>query len=168
MKIVCTAIILCIKFLVSATSLSAGMVTDRSAPFTPALPAVSDTIPAPPQVKDQVPDDVARIFRDIEAGLVAADIGKFAQHFGKVTFLSIRNSRDAYYSGNQAYYILKDHFAARRVVSFKFSLLTADERSPYATGGGVIRYRGSNELFQVYVALSRADDRWVIARLNIY
>ena len=131
-------------------------------------PSDSNLIPLNSQRQNSDTNEASRIFGQIEAGIVAGDVGGFSRHFGKQTYLSIRNSADAYFRSNQAQYILTDFFEGRRVVSFKLSSLNREERFPYATGGGVIRHRGSNEMFQLYVSLSRAGGRLVISRLNIY
>lgn len=120
------------------------------------------------QQADPDSNDAAMIFREVEAGISMADVGRFSRYFGKQTYLSVKNANGAYYSSNQARYVVNDYFVGKRIVSFKLSALRPEERFPYATGGGIVRHKGTNEIFQVYVSLVRTDGRWVIARFNMY
>ena len=135
---------------------------------TPTAPSDSNLIPLVARLADIDSTEATRVFSEIESGIVAADAGNFSRHFGKQTYLSIKNSADAYYSSNQAQNILTVFFAGRRVISFRLSSLNSGDRFPYATGGGVIRRKGNSEMFQVYVSLSKVGGRLVIDRLNIY
>ena len=114
------------------------------------------------------------VFEDIQRGISAGDIYVFVKHFAKQAYVSLRGDEggyysDGYFSENQLMYILQNFFGSRVIMrQFKFSTIDESETGPYATGSGNFMYRGHRELLQIYVALSKLDDRWVITQFNVY
>lgn len=110
----------------------------------------------------------APIFREIQAGLRSGDVGSFSRYLAKQVYLNLSDVESGFFSDNQASYILKDYFKARRIVSFKFSTISEVEGTPFATGGGTYLRRGNSEILQVYVAMKKSGDRWVIAQFSVF
>ncbi|MBI4536042.1 MAG: DUF4783 domain-containing protein [Ignavibacteriae bacterium] len=146
-------------------------------------PATSDPVVPPPtdvQIRQrqnlidqkrsgrQVTGDYRGIFEGVQQGLSSGNIGVFAEHFASQVFVNLRDGESGYYSANQAYYVLENYFRSRRVMSFDFTTIGESESNPYATGSAGLSFKGTREIAQVYVSLSRAGDRWVITQINIY
>lgn len=108
------------------------------------------------------------LFDQIEKGLVAGDVRSFSRYFGHEVFLNLRGTESGYFSGNQAFYILQNFFASRRTVRFKFTTFDQTDSVPYATGGGSFVLKGKVETLQIYVALARKNESWVITQFNAY
>ncbi|MBI1806276.1 MAG: DUF4783 domain-containing protein [Ignavibacteria bacterium] len=108
------------------------------------------------------------LFDEIEKGLIAGDVRAISKYFGREVFLNLRGTESGYFSANQAFYILQNYFSARHTVHFKFTTFDQTESSPYATGGGSFMVKGKLETLQVYVALARRHERWVITQFNAY
>lgn len=118
--------------------------------------------------EDSARTDIPAIFDAVENGITKANIKLFSGYFAKQVSLNLSSRKNAYYSANQSFYILQNYFDSRKVVSFKFSTLNTTDTSPYATGGGIVRTRGANDAFQVFVSLTNDGSRWVISQLNVY
>jgi hypothetical protein len=112
--------------------------------------------------------DLEKMFREIEHGIRTEDTRAITKHFGKQVFLSLQNIESAYYSSNQASFIVQDFFNTHHIITFKLSSVNSSEPSPYATGGGTIRVKNTREILQVYIGLTMADDHWVISEFNMY
>ncbi|MEK7671509.1 MAG: DUF4783 domain-containing protein, partial [Bacteroidota bacterium] len=56
----------------------------------------------------------------------------------------------------------------RKILSFEFTSVGETEATPYATGSMVFNHKGMREVAQVYVALMKSEEKWVIAEINIY
>ncbi len=111
---------------------------------------------------------VSLIFEDIQAAVRSGDLSPLSRHLAKQVYLNLADVEGGFFSENQALYILKDYFRSRRVLSFKFSSSNTVEGTPYATGGGTYLHRGSQELLQVYVALKKSGDGWMISQFSVY
>jgi hypothetical protein len=108
------------------------------------------------------------IISQIESGVLAGNVKGFSGYLSKQVFINLRGAESGYFSANQATYLLRSFFESCRIVRFKFTTVEETEE-PYATGGGVmISGKGSRESFQVYIALSKTDNRWVISQFNVY
>ena len=120
--------------------------------------------------KDNSPAVVALtdIFKEIERGVVTQDAKLISKHFGKQVFLRLKSKEDTYFSANQAQYVLQNYFNTHRIISFKLSSINEELPSPYATGGGTMQIKNSRVLFQVYVALTKTNNRWFISEFNVY
>ena len=121
-----------------------------------------------PQDTIRISSNVTPIFYTIQDGILLSDIETFSKLFDKQVYVDLKGIESGYYSGNQAFYILKNFFSARRTVNFKFSTIREMEETPYATGGGTFIMRGNRETLQIYVALTKRDKRWVITQFSVY
>ncbi len=108
------------------------------------------------------------VFETVRQGLEKGTIESFANLLAPQVQMNLRGGESGYFSGHQAFYLLESYFRTRRLLNLRFSTVGDSDTSPFATGGAEISIRGSREFVQVYVALSRAGERWVITRLNIY
>ena len=108
------------------------------------------------------------LFAKIEAGITSGETARFSQDLARQTYVSVRGKESGYFSANQAFLIVRNYFSSRRLASFKLSKQESAGSMPFATGGGTFMSRGTLEQFQVYVALTRVESRWVIAQFNVY
>ena len=108
------------------------------------------------------------MFLSVQDGLADASIGRFSPHFGSHISLALRGGESGTYSANQAYYVLESYLRSHKLVEFSFETVSESGANPYATGGAGFAAKGGRESAQVYVALSRAGERWVITQINIY
>ena len=108
------------------------------------------------------------LFSRIEKGIAAVDAAPFEDAFAAQTYVSVGGKETGYFGSHQAPLIIHDFLAGKHVLSFRFSKINETGDAPYATGGGVWMNRGSKELFQMYVGLARAGNRWVITQFHIY
>lgn len=109
----------------------------------------------------------AEIFTLVESALRTSDIPAITKSFGRQVYVSLKGGESGYYSANQASYILQSFFNARRPVSFSFSTIQLGG-DPFATGGGTFLLKGTRETLQVYVAVARQSNRWVVSQFNVY
>lgn len=129
-----------------------------------------DTHQTPIERRTQTGDSLAYadIFRSVENGIVGGNVGAFSQYFGAQVHVSLPGGESGYYSSNQAYSILQNYFGSRRTQSFRFSTYGESPSTPYATGAGRFVVRGAVETVQLYVAVSRIENRWILSQVNIY
>ena len=113
-------------------------------------------------------EEIRRVFSSVQDGLADASIGRFSPHFGSHISLALRGGESGTYSANQAYYVLESYLRSHKLVEFSFETVSESGANPYATGGAGFAAKGGRESAQVYVALSRAGERWVITQINIY
>lgn len=108
------------------------------------------------------------MFETVRHGLETGAIDSLAGLLAAQVQINLRGGESGYFSDHQAFYLLESYFRTRRLLNLRFSTIGDSDTSPFATGGAEISVKGSREYVQVYVALSRAGDRWVITRLNVY
>jgi hypothetical protein len=108
------------------------------------------------------------VFRDVEMGILEGDAGTFSKHFARQISLSLSGTESGYFSGNQAAYIIQNYFKLHHTIRFRLTTISLDSPNPYATGGGSFQYRGSVMQLQIYISLSRQDNRWTITQFNVY
>lgn len=133
------------------------------------VPSIPDSLQPSGQHEDPTkgsrqPDEIIAV---IERGISRSDLESFTQYFSRQVFISLRNGESGYFSNNQAAFVVEDFFKSRRVLHFKFTTIHTDAE-PFATGGGLFLQKGNRETLQVYVALSKPDDRWLITQFNVY
>jgi hypothetical protein len=131
------------------------------------LPAEAQGLEAAPNRRRNDPQ-ASLIFDDIQAAVKSGDLNPLSPDLARQVYLNLPGVEGGFFSENQALYILKDYFKSRRVLSFRLSTVSTVEGTPYATGGGTYLQRGVQELLQVYVALKKSGDRWVIAQFSVY
>jgi hypothetical protein len=110
----------------------------------------------------------SHVFSLVQKGIQDEDVEVFSGCYAAQVNVSLREIESGYYSANQARYVLKNFFGARRVVNFKLSTVVEDETSPYATGAGSFVYQGKRELLQVYIGLTKTGHQWMISQFNVY
>ncbi|HEY6192136.1 MAG TPA: DUF4783 domain-containing protein [Bacteroidota bacterium] len=108
------------------------------------------------------------IFTDLQSGILAGDVAAFSDRLAKQVYLNLSDRESGFFSQNQALYILKDYFKTHRILSFKFTTISQVEGTPFATGGGTYLRRGNPEILQVYVALKKSGDGWVISQFSVF
>ena len=111
---------------------------------------------------------VSSIFGELQNGIVAGDAAVFSDHLAKQVYLNLSDRESGFFSQNQAVYILKEYFKTRRILSFRFTTISQVEGTPFATGGGTYLRRGNPEILQVYVALKKSGDGWVISQFSVF
>ena len=112
--------------------------------------------------------DFRIVFEEIQHGFESGHVAAFSSHLGLQVQVALKGEESGYFSSNQTYYILENFLKLRKVLSFEFSSVGETEATPYATGNAVFSNKGTRESTQVYVALMKSGDKWVIAEINIY
>ena len=105
---------------------------------------------------------------DVERGIGAGSVSEFSGHFSPQVSISLRGEGSGTYSSNQAYYLLDQFFRLRRFTGCKLSTVGESGGTPFATGSASFTLKGGRETAQVYLALVRSGNRWVISQINIY
>jgi hypothetical protein len=113
-------------------------------------------------------NDFHIVFEDMQHGFESGGVAVFSAHFASQVQVTLKGAESGYYSANHMYYILENFLKTRKVVSFEFTNVSETEATPYATGTAVFSNRGNREVAQVYVALMKLAEKWVIAEINIY
>ena len=131
---------------------------------SPARNSAGDETRAP---DPQVPSTPAEIFSIVESGILHGEHPAISKHFGRQLYVSLKGEESGYFSANQASQIIRSFFGSRKPASFSFTT-TETEGDPFATGAGTFLGRGSKETLQIYVALTRQGNRWVISQFNVY
>lgn len=108
------------------------------------------------------------LFAVIEKSLNNGNISALTPYLAPQVQVNIRGGESGYYSASQAYYLLENYFRSRKVLGFGFSTIGESDSNPYATGGANLNFKGTRELAQVYVSLSRSGQQWRITQINIY
>jgi hypothetical protein len=114
---------------------------------------------------DDPQKEVTKVFQNIESGIASGDVNQLADYFSDQTYMSLSGGHNGYCSSNQAYYIIKDYFTLHRVISFKFTSISA--RTYYATGVFSYESRNRRSAAQVFISLKKVEDRWQISQLTI-
>jgi hypothetical protein len=112
--------------------------------------------------------DVPLIFEDVQKGITSANANLFALYFSKQVYLRLRDIEEGYYSSNQTHSIVQNFLNSYQVIKFRFTSEGGNDAVRYATGGGTFLSRNKRESFQVYVSISKIEDRWVITQFNVY
>lgn len=112
--------------------------------------------------------DFRVVFEDIQHGFEISKVSVFSPYLGLKVQVTLKGEESGYFSSNHAYYILENFLKSRKVISFEFSAVGETEAMPYATGTAVFSHKGTREIAQVYVALMKSADKWVISEINIY
>lgn len=118
--------------------------------------------------KRDIRQDYAEVFRSVERGLLEGNVGTFSRYLGSQIYLNLPGGEGGYYSANQGFYVLQNYLGGRTPQSFRFTTYGELENTPYATGPGRFTTKTGVETVQVYVALSKAGNQWVVSQINIY
>lgn len=120
------------------------------------------------QLSQQVETTSKTIFAAVEKGIDEGDVDAFSSYFGNRVYMNLPSGESGYFSANQAYYILKNYIGNRKPLGFSFTTLGEADQIPYATGRAAFRFKGNKEFTQVYVALVKANGKWIIDKINLY
>jgi hypothetical protein len=108
------------------------------------------------------------VFQAMQKGISDGELDALTRYFAKHIYLNVRGVESGYYSANQAQIVLQNFFSSHKPLSFSFTTYGESGGAPYATGRGSFNVRGSREFIQVYIALTRHKDTWVVSQFNIY
>jgi hypothetical protein len=108
------------------------------------------------------------VIDDVERGIASGSVAEFAAHFPSQVSITLRGGEGGTYSSSQAYYLLDQFFRLRRFTGCRLSTVGESGGVPFATGNATFTIKGARESAQVYLALVRSGDRWVISQINIY
>jgi hypothetical protein len=122
-----------------------------------------------PRFEQVVPREHYRdVFRSIQDALSSGNTKLLSPLFADQVQMDLRGAEQGYFSAYQAGSLLGIYFRTRRLLNLVFTTISDSDSNPYATGGASFAERGVRDYVQVYVALSKSGDRWVISRFNIY
>jgi hypothetical protein len=116
----------------------------------------------------QAGQQASDVFTEIADGLSSADISRFSSRFASQVHMTLRGGESGLFSANQAYTLLQGYLKEKAPSQCTFAPASDTAAAPYATGGIQLTSRGRREKAQVYVALARSHDRWVITHFTIY
>jgi hypothetical protein len=119
-------------------------------------------------VHSQAGQRASDVFAEIADGLSAADISRFSSRLASQVHVTLRGGESGLFSANQAYTLLQGYARENSPSQCTFTPAAENEAAPYATGDVLLTSRGRKERAQVYVALARSHDRWVITHFTIY
>lgn len=105
------------------------------------------------------------LFQSVEMGLQAGNAGMVSRHFSPQVYISVPNGERGYYSSSQAHYILQQYLGGRPIQSLRLQPGGTSEPTPFASGQGRLEARGT---VQVYVALTKIGNQWMVSQLTIY
>ncbi len=106
-------------------------------------------------------------FENIITGLSNGDVHQIARYFSKQIYLSLKSGEKGYYSNNQAFYLLENFFRISEPFSFQSTSRMTESISPYLSGKLFCRFKGSVEIYQVYLNLYWNGSRWEITQISI-
>jgi hypothetical protein len=112
--------------------------------------------------------DFRIVFEEIQHGFESGNVAAFSTHFASQVQVALKGAESGYHSSNQAYYMLENFFKNRKVLSFEFIEVGEAETTPFATGSLVFSSKGTRESAQVYVALMKSAEAWLISEITIY
>lgn len=122
----------------------------------------------PSEGKGAVPVTAMSVFTLVEQSMAQGRVESFSAYFAPSVSMQLRGGEAGYHSATQAYYILTSFLKTRKPLSVTFSTYGSTDGGPYATGAATFAVKGTPETLQVYLALHRSGERWLISHLNIY
>ena len=122
---------------------------------------------------NQDPQNLKDVFDDIRWAWLKADVSRITHYIGDAkVIISFENEglESGLYSRNQAHYLLADLFKKAKTTSFAYSkIIEEKEKSdhPHAFADRTYtRYiDGSHRSEQIYVSLSKMNNRWIITHI---
>jgi hypothetical protein len=120
------------------------------------------------QQRVEVQKEYSDIFALVERGLSEANVGVFSRYFSHQVYVSLPSGERGYFSSNQAHAILQNYVGSRQSQSVRFTTFGEAENIPYATGPGRFVTRSGVETVQIYVALARIGEQWMLSHVSIY
>jgi hypothetical protein len=135
---------------------------------SPIIGSPAFVLAARPPLLAGIGESQERVFNDVEKGVAAGSVATFSRHLGPRVFVQLPESAGAHYSAHQAFYVIDLFLKNHTVLGVKFTTFGTSESTPYATGHAGFLMKGVRQDTQVYVALARVGDRWMITHLSIY
>lgn len=111
-------------------------------------------------------EDLRQLFSSIQEALLSGKVNLVASHLGSHVMLNLRDGENGLFSSKQAYYVLENYLQNRRILHLDLTPSDDLDSNPYATGSAGVNFKGSKDVMQVYVAVTRAGDRWVITQIT--
>lgn len=106
-------------------------------------------------------------FENVIDGLNTGNIAQISRYFSSQVYLSLRSGERGYYSNNQAYYLIDNFFRIYAPISFQTTSRMMESNTPYLAGKLFCRFKGSIEVFQLYLSLYWNGYRWEITQISI-
>lgn len=106
-------------------------------------------------------------FENIISGLNDGNVTQISRYFASQVYLSLKSGERGYYSSNQTYYLIDNFFKLYEPVSFQSISKMTESSTPYLSGKLFSRFKGSIEVFQVYLNLAWNGYRWEITQISI-
>jgi hypothetical protein len=100
-------------------------------------------------------------------GLSSGKIASFSNLFSSQIYLNLSNGVSAYYSSNQAYYVIQDFLKTHRALSLNINDIQEDQENVYAMGTYSILEKGRRESSHVYISLKLCGKKWQITQITI-
>jgi hypothetical protein len=100
-------------------------------------------------------------------GLSSGKIASFFNMFGAQIYLNLPNGVSAYYSSNQAYYVIQDFLKTHQALSLNLNDIHKDDDNVYAMGTYYTLVRGRRESSQIYISLKLCGNKWQITQITI-
>ncbi|MCX8056490.1 MAG: DUF4783 domain-containing protein [Ignavibacteria bacterium] len=106
-------------------------------------------------------------FESITAGLTDGKVNQISRFFSSQVYLSLRSGERGYYSSNQAYYLIDNFFKIYEPINFQATSKMMESSTPYLAGKLYCRFKGSIEIFNLYLSLNWNGYSWEITQLSI-
>lgn len=106
-------------------------------------------------------------FENIIDGLNNGNTNQISRYFAQQVYLSLRSGDRGYYSRNQSYYLIDNFFKVYEPINFQTTSRMIESSTPYLAGKLFCRFRGSMEVFQLYLSLSWNGYSWEITQISI-
>jgi hypothetical protein len=100
-------------------------------------------------------------------GMSSGKIASFSNLFSSQIYLNLSNGVSAYYSSNQAYYVIQDFLRTHQAISLNINDVQEDEENVYATGTYNFLVNGRREFSQIYISLKHCTNKWQITQITI-
>jgi hypothetical protein len=110
----------------------------------------------------------SQMFIGIAEGLSSGDIARFSPWFAPQVHVALRGGESGYFSANQAHVLLQGYMKDTSPSDCSFAPAAGSDASVNSTGVVTLTLQGLRVKAQVYVALTRSRDTWVITHLNVY
>ena len=108
-----------------------------------------------------------RTLDGIGNGISSGRISSFSYLFSPQIYLNLSNGVSAYYSSNQAYYVMQEFLNTHQAISLNINDIQEDEENVYATGTYSFLVKGKRESSQIYLSLKHGSKKWQITQITI-
>lgn len=112
--------------------------------------------------------DIQRIINIVQRGINTGEVDLFSDFIAPKVYLSIPSNEQTYYSANQAYYILEKYFDTHKLQNFIFNNRGGSNGATFASGKGTAIIQDKLLRVQIYIALSKIKDRWMITQFHVF